>query len=355
MPDNLFSKFDPIESKFEDIERQLSDPEVISNTSKYQELLKKHAELKESVETYRSYKSVFESIEEATLMLEDPEMKEMATEELRAGKTRLKELEDTLQFHLIPKDPDDHKNAIVEIRSGTGGEEAALFAEDLFAMYKKYADTKKWTVEVLAQQMTPIGGIKEVVFLVSGVNVFSQLKYEVGTHRVQRVPSTETQGRVHTSAATVAILPEAEDVDIDINPKDLRIDTFRASGAGGQHVNKTSSAIRITHIPTNTVVECQDERSQHQNKDKAMKMLRSRMYDSQMEQKRKEESAMRKTQVGSGDRSEKIRTYNYPQGRVTDHRINLTLYTLDKTMEGDLDPVVEALVKADQLAKMQDQ
>lgn len=355
MPDTLFSKFDPIESNFEDIERQLSDPEVISKTNKYQELLKKHAEIKDSVETYREYKSVSSSVEDARLMLEDPEMKDMAQEELKSGQARLKELEEELQFHLVPKDPDDHKNAIVEIRSGTGGEEAALFAEDLFTMYKKYAESQKWSIEILDQQMTPIGGIKEVVFLVSGANVFSKLKYEVGTHRVQRVPTTETQGRVHTSAATVAILPEAEEVDIDINPKDLRIDTFRASGAGGQHVNKTSSAIRITHIPTNTVVECQDERSQHQNKDKAMKMLRSRMYESQMEQKRKEESAMRKNQVGSGDRSEKIRTYNYPQGRVTDHRINLTLYTLDKTMEGELEPVVDALMKADQLAKMQDQ
>ena len=346
------ASYEEIELQYEDVERQLSDPEVIANQSKYRELSQKYTELKEFVEQYRLYKSLVQQELDAKELLSDPEMADMAKEEIDDILSKKNVLEEELQLFLIPKDPDDHRNAIVEIRSGTGGDEAALFAEDLLKMYSKYSEKKGWKLDVISQNLIEIGGIKEVTFTVTGPGVFSKLKYEIGTHRVQRVPATEASGRIHTSAATVAVLPEVEDVDIEINMKDIRVDTYRASGAGGQHVNKTSSAVRLTHIPTNTVVACQDERSQFQNKDKAMRLLRARIYEQQQIEQRKKESDLRKSQVGSGDRSEKIRTYNYPQGRVTDHRIGLTIHALEKIMQGDIDQIITELEKADQIEKM---
>ncbi|MCP4051291.1 MAG: peptide chain release factor 1 [bacterium] len=347
-------KFELILDNFNALERKMSDPDIISDQSVYQDILKKHSELKECVETYLLYKSIAKNIDEARELLQDVEMKDIAQMEIQKLQPELTDMEQKLQIFLIPTDPNDKRNALVEIRSGTGGEEAALFAAELFRMYSKYSELRGWKIDVSSKNLTGLGGIKEIAFTVSGTGVFSYLKYESGTHRVQRVPETETQGRVHTSAATVAILPEAEEVDVDIDDSDLRIDTFRASGAGGQHVNKTSSAIRITHIPTGIVTACQDERSQFQNKDKAMKMLRTRLYDVKLEAQRKEAASLRKGQVGSGDRSEKIRTYNYPQNRITDHRINLTLYSLTNALNGDIDELIKALMAADKLSKMQE-
>tara|TARA_Y100001935_G_C17310962_1_gene516169 strand:- start:5705 stop:6769 length:1065 start_codon:yes stop_codon:yes gene_type:complete len=344
--------YDEIEFQYEDVERQLSDPEVVADQAKYKDLTQRYTELKEFVEKYRLFKSLHQHRLDAEEMLNDPEMKDMAKEELDDIDQQLHSIDEDLQLFLVPKDPNDHRNAIVEIRQGTGGDEAALFAEDLLKMYQRYSEKKGWVFEIMSQHLTEIGGIKEVSFTVSGAGVYSELKYEIGTHRVQRVPATESSGRIHTSAATVAVLPEVADVDIDINMKDIRVDTYRASGAGGQHVNKTSSAVRLTHIPTNTVVACQDERSQFQNKDKAMRLLRARIYEQQLMAQRKKESDLRKSQVGSGDRSEKIRTYNYPQGRVTDHRIGLTLHALDKIMQGDIEPIISSLIKADRIEKL---
>ncbi|MGC6367809.1 MAG: peptide chain release factor 1 [Candidatus Marinamargulisbacteria bacterium] len=346
------ASYDEIELQYEDVERQLSDPEVISDQKKYKTLSQKYTELKSFVEMYRDFRSFTQQRADAEELLVDAEMADMAKEEIAELDAKIKHLDDELQLFLIPKDPDDHRNAIVEIRQGTGGDEAALFAEDLLKMYQRYAEKRGWTIEVISQNLTEIGGIKEVSFTVSGAGVYSELKFEIGTHRVQRVPATESSGRIHTSAATVAVLPEVEDVDIEINMKDIRVDTYRASGAGGQHVNKTSSAVRLTHIPTNTVVACQDERSQFQNKDKAMRILRAKIYEQQVFEQRKKESDLRKSQVGSGDRSEKIRTYNYPQGRVTDHRIGLTLHALDKIIQGDIEPIISALKKADRIEKL---
>ena len=346
------NSYDEIELQYEDVERQLSDPEVISNQVKYRELSQKYTELKEFVEKYRLFKNLHHQKDEANELLSDPEMVEIAKDEINVIIKQIAKLDNELQLFLIPKDPDDHRNAIIEIRSGTGGDEAALFAEDLLKMYQKYSEKQGWKLDIISQNLIEIGGIKEVTFTVTGQGVFSKLKYEIGTHRVQRVPATESSGRIHTSAATVAVLPEVEAVDIEINMKDIRVDTYRASGAGGQHVNKTSSAVRLTHIPTNTVVACQDERSQFQNKDKAMRLLRARIYEQQQIEQRKKESDLRKSQVGSGDRSEKIRTYNYPQGRVTDHRIGLTLHALEKIMQGDIEPIITELIKADQIEKM---
>ncbi|NQY73717.1 MAG: peptide chain release factor 1 [Candidatus Margulisbacteria bacterium] len=351
----MIEKFQAIESRFVDIERKMSDPEIISDNATYQDLVKQHSELKEGVEVFRQYQKASSELIEAEALLQDPEMKEVAEEEMSRLKTLKNNFKEQLEFFLLPKDPDDSKNAIVEIRSGSGGEEAALFAGTLYRMYSRYTEKNKWKVEVLSENFTGLGGLKEVTYVISGKNVFSRLKYESGTHRVQRVPETESSGRVHTSAVTVAIFPEAEEVDIDIDTKDLRIDTFRASGAGGQHVNKTSSAIRITHIPTGTVAACQDERSQFQNKDKAMRMLRSRLYEAEQERKAKDEALVRKIQVGSGDRSEKIRTYNFPQKRVTDHRVPITLHTLDKILDGDLDELLDALAQADRVSKLSEQ
>ena len=349
---SILEKFRSVVLKFEDVERRIVDPEIIADQSKYQEYIRQHSELKDIVQVYKDYERLVEDKAGALELLEDPEMKAMAEEEIAEIDPKMKELEQELEIFLIPKDPNDKKNAIIEIRSGTGGDEAALFASELFRMYTRYAESQNWTIDVLNLNDTGLGGIKEVSFLVQGGPVYSQLKYESGTHRVQRVPDTESQGRVHTSAATVAIMPEVEDVDIDIDTKDLRVDTFRASGAGGQHVNKTSSAIRITHAPSGIVVSCQDGRSQHQNKEKAMLMLRSRLYEAAEKEKMKTTSDLRKSQVGSGDRSEKIRTYNYPQSRVTDHRINLTLYTLEDVLQGKMQEVIDALISADNLAKM---
>lgn len=345
--------FDDIEIQYEDIERKLSDPEVIQDQTKFRDLSQRYSELKTFVDDYRRYKQLLVEKEDAKELLLESDMKEMAEEEIASIDEALTRINNELQLFLIPKDPNDTRNAIIEIRSGTGGDEAALFAEDLFRMYQKYAEKNQWQIEVISQQFTEIGGIKDISFLVSGSSAFRYFKYEIGTHRVQRVPATEASGRVHTSAATVAVLPEVEAVDIELNMKDIRVDTYRASGAGGQHVNKTSSAVRLTHIPTNTVVACQDERSQFQNKDKAMRLLRARIYEQQVIQKQKKESDLRKSQVGTGDRSEKIRTYNYPQGRVTDHRINLTLHALDKIMQGHLNDMIDALIRADQVAKLQ--
>ncbi|NBV82689.1 peptide chain release factor 1 [bacterium] len=348
----MLDRFVELEEKYHDIERRISDPEVIGNLELYQELLKKHSELAEPVTAYGNYKRLQDELVQAKDLLKDPDYKDMAKLEVDEIEGQLEALTLELQLFLIPTDPNDKKNAMVEIRSGTGGEEAALFGADLFRMYSRYADRQGWKIDIISENGTGIGGLKEIVFSIAGSGVFSRLKFESGTHRVQRVPNTEASGRVHTSAATVAILPEAEDVDIKIETKDLRIDTFRASGAGGQHVNKTSSAIRITHIPTNTVVVCQDERSQFQNKDKALRLLRTRLYEQQLEAVRDAQASLRKGQVGSGDRSEKIRTYNFPQNRVTDHRINLSVHNLDEFLDGKMDEILDGLIAADRLSKL---
>jgi len=348
----VLDKFEDILHRFADVERKMSDPEVISQQDTYQELVKKHSELKPAVDMFNRYKVVSTDLEGAKELLQDPEMKDMAEEEVASLSKEIKQLEHELQLFLIPKDPNDNKDAIVEIRSGTGGDEAALFAAELYRMYTRYAETQRWTVEIMSENVTGLGGIKEIAFALKGEHVYGRLKFESGTHRVQRVPDTEASGRVHTSAATVAILPEAEEVDVQIETKDLKIDTYRASGAGGQHVNKTDSAVRITHLPTGIVVACQDERSQFQNKDKCLRLLRTKLYEKTLEENAKKEAANRKIQVGSGDRSQKIRTYNYPQNRVTDHRINLTLYDLDDVLHGKLDSVIDPLVAADQLERL---
>lgn len=349
----MLEKLQAIEEKFLDIERRMADPEVISNQKIYQEIVKKHAELEEAVLLYRRLKRVDSELAEAKLLLKDPDMREMAEQEVSALEDEHQSLHDEIQIYLLPSDPDDSKNVIMEIRSGTGGDEAALFAGELYRMYTRYAETRGWKIEVLSENLTGIGGVKEIEFSVQGTKAYRDLKFESGTHRVQRVPQTEASGRIHTSAATVAVLPEAEEVDIEIDTKDLRIDTFRASGAGGQHVNKTSSAIRITHEPSGVVVACQDERSQFQNKDKAMRMLRARLYEMAQKQKHAAESSLRKSLVGSGDRSEKIRTYNFPQSRVTDHRIGYTSHSLPDVLNGNLQGFIDALLTEDRVKRMQ--
>lgn len=348
----MLDQFQDIEQKFNDIEQRISDPEIIADQKKYQELIKTHSELKEGVDLYRQLKSTLIEIDDLVSMEDDPEMKEYVATELEVVKKRQEALHQALTLFLIPKDPEDEKDAVVEIRSGTGGDEAALFAAALYRMYIKYAESKQWKIEIMEENTTGLGGIKEVVFSVTGKQVYGKLKFESGTHRVQRVPDTESSGRIHTSAATVAIMPEAEEVDVDLDMKDCRVDTYRASGAGGQHINKTDSAVRITHEPTGVVVACQDERSQFQNKDKALRLLRTKLYDLQLEENRKAMSQTRKLQVGTGDRSQKIRTYNYPQSRVTDHRINVTLYELEAIIEGKLDLLIDPLIQANQLDKM---
>jgi peptide chain release factor 1 len=342
----LIEKFNEIESKFLDVERRMSDPEIISNQEKYQLLVQEHSRLKDIVDTYRSYQEITQSLDDTHTLLNDPDMKLIAEEEIEILSEKKKALEEKLTIYLMPTDPNDHRNAILEIRSGTGGNEAALFASDLFRMYSRFAEQQKWKIEVLSENLTNLGGIKEISILISGIDVYRRLKFESGTHRVQRVPDTESSGRIHTSAVTVAIMPEATEVDINIDPKDLRIDTFRSSGAGGQHVNKTDSAIRITHIPSGVVVSCQEERSQFQNKERAMNMLRTKLYEQTLQSHAQEYAQNRKLQVGTGDRSQKIRTYNFPQNRITDHRINLTLYNMDKVLEGALIPLTDALIKA---------
>lgn len=348
----MLDKLASLEASFEQIERRMSDPEVISDQSVYQDLVRRHAELEDGIVLVRQYRAVMKEIEESETLKQDPELKEMVEEELKQLVEKKSGLEESLLLFLLPRDPNDQKNAVVEIRAGTGGEEASLFAMDLYRMYVRYAESQQWKVEILSESMTGLGGVKEIAFSISGKGVYSRLKYESGTHRVQRVPETESQGRVHTSAVTVAILAEAEELDLAIDAKDLRIDTYRASGAGGQHVNKTDSAVRITHLPSGVVVACQDERSQFQNKEKAMRLLRTKLYEKLLEDQMKSESEQRKIQVGSGDRSQKIRTYNFPQKRVTDHRINLTLYDLDGILQGKMAPILDALSVADRMEKL---
>ncbi|WP_020677038.1 peptide chain release factor 1 [Geopsychrobacter electrodiphilus] len=353
----MFHNLENVVDRFREVEGLLSDPSVMSNQSRYRELTREHSDLSEVVRVYGLYKQVLSEIagNRELLLDPDPDMKAMAREELPLLEAQQEELEANLRLLLLPKDPNDERNSILEIRAGTGGDEAALFAADLFRMYSRYADAQGWKIEILSLSETDGGGFKEVIALINGNHVYSRLKFESGTHRVQRVPATETQGRIHTSACTVAVLPEAEDVDVDINPADIRLDLFRASGAGGQHINKTESAVRLTHIPTGLVVSCQDEKSQHKNKAKAMKVLQSRLYDKMLAEQQSVMAADRKSQVGSGDRSERIRTYNFPQGRCTDHRINLTLYRLDAIMQGDVGEVIDALITDHQAALLSQQ
>lgn len=338
-------KIKEIESRYHELSDLLADPTVIQNHSQYTALAREHASLEEFIGPYLGLKEVNEEISGHESMLDDPdpEIKALVREELAALKERKRELEHTLKTLMIPKDPLDEKDVILEIRAGTGGEEAGLFAADLFRMYTRYAEERNWRVELLSINETGIGGIKEVIAAITGHGAYSRLKYESGVHRVQRVPATEASGRIHTSAVTVAVLPEAEEVDVHVDPQDLRIDTYRSSGAGGQHVNKTESAVRITHIPTGIVVSCQDEKSQHKNKAKAMRVLRSRLLQKYQEDQAEEIASQRRLQVGTGDRSERIRTYNFPQGRVTDHRINLTLHKLPQVLEGNIDELVDEL------------
>jgi len=358
MKQSILDKLDHLQDRYEEVGALLSDGDVIADQNRFRELSKEYAEIEPVVKCYERYTTILDDIEEAKMLLKDgdADMREMAQEELKEAESQLEPMELELQKLLLPKDPNDDKNVFLEIRAGTGGDEAAIFSGDLYRMYSKYAETRGWRVEIMSQNEGDHGGFKEIITRVSGQGVYSQLKFESGAHRVQRVPETESQGRVHTSACTVAVMPEADETEeVNINKGDLRIDTFRASGAGGQHVNKTDSAIRITHIPTGVVVECQDERSQHKNKARAMSLLAARLNNAQAEKAAQEIADERRNLVGSGDRSERIRTYNYPQGRVTDHRINLTLYKLAEVMEGRLDDVVQPLVneyQADQLAAL---
>jgi len=341
----MFQKLTRVEARFREIETLLADPKTLANPKEMQKLARERAETSRLVETFQAYKKVLEGVQESEELLQesDEEMRELAKVELQTLKDRQASLEEELKLLLLPKDPRDEKNIVLEIRAGTGGEEAALFAANLFRMYSKFAEKKRWRVEVMSDSPTGLGGLKEIIALEEGRGVYSVLKHESGAHRVQRVPVTEASGRIHTSAVTVAVLPEADEVEVEINPNDLRIDVYRSSGPGGQSVNTTDSAVRVTHIPTGMVVTCQDEKSQHKNKAKALKVLRARLLDKLMEDQRTEISEQRKSQVGSGDRSERVRTYNYPQNRITDHRINLTLYRLDSVLDGDLDELTNAL------------
>lgn len=344
----MFDKLKAVESRYEEIGELLTRPEVVSDNEQFKKLMKEHKELTPIVEKFREYSAAKAAEAEAKEILSesgiDKDFKALAEEELEEARKTMEAASEELKVLLLPKDPNDDRNVIVEIRGGAGGEEAALFAGALYRMYSMYAESRRWKTEIVGANETELGGFKEISFMIEGEGAYSRLKYESGVHRVQRVPETETQGRIHTSTVTVAVLPEAEEVEIEINPADLQIDTYRAGGAGGQHVNKTESAIRITHIPTGLIVECQDERSQHKNKDKAMKVLRSRLYEQMMAEQNDAIAGERKAQVGTGDRSERIRTYNYPQGRVTDHRIGLTLYKIEQILNGDMDEVIDSLI-----------
>ncbi len=350
----MTEKLQAIEERYEALARQLEDPAVYGDPEKLKKLNREQKELAPVVEAFRAYRRAESDLRDAQELLSDPEMKEMAQEELESAKEAIARLEEELKVLLLPRDPNDSRNVVMEIRGGVGGEEAMLFAADLFRMYTMYVESRGWRLEVVNANETELGGIKEIEFMVEGEGAWSRLKFESGAHRVQRVPVTESSGRIQTSAATVAVLPEAEEVEFTIDPKDLQIDTFRSSGAGGQHVNKTESAIRITHLPTGVVVECQDERSQYKNKDRAMKILRSKLYEAEQEKQNAAIAAQRRSQVGSGDRSERIRTYNFPQGRVTDHRLtgDVKNFNIDSVINGGLDPIIDALVTADQAAKL---
>ncbi len=345
----MFDRLQQLDDRFRELEADLADPSIITDQQRFQKTGKQHRDMEPVIERFREYKQVQAGIADARLMLaeDDADIKAMAQEELSTLEARLPEIEEQLKVMLLPKDPNDDKNVVLEIRAATGGDEASLFAAEVFRMYLRYAELHRWKVEILSETESSVGGMKDVTALIEGDRVFSLLKYESGVHRVQRVPATETQGRVHTSAITVAVLPEAEEVDVKVEQKDLRIDTFCSSGPGGQSVNTTYSAIRITHLPTNTVVSCQDEKSQIKNREKAMRVLRSRLYEVEMEKQHQAQATARKSQVGSGDRSEKIRTYNFPQNRLTDHRIGLTLHQLEYVMEGKLQPIVDALIAHD--------
>ena len=353
----MFDKIEIFDKRYSELSQRLYEPSVASNPDEFQKVMKELKSIEEIVLTYRDYKSAVESEKESLEILgetSDAELKELAQAELDEAKSSIETLSEKLKILLLPKDPNDERNVIVEIRGGAGGEESALFSAVLFRMYSMYSEKHGYKVEVINANETELGGYKEISFMIEGDGAYSRFKYESGVHRVQRVPETESQGRVHTSTTTVAVLPEAEDVELEIDPSDLKIDTFRSSGAGGQHINKTSSAIRITHIPTGTVVECQDERSQYKNKDKALKVLKSRLLKEKQDKQASEIAADRKSQVGTGDRSERIRTYNYPQGRLTDHRIGLTLYKLEDILNGNLDEVIDALIAADRAEKLKE-
>ncbi|WP_150563348.1 peptide chain release factor 1 [Pandoraea cepalis] len=356
MKASMQAKLDQLTQRLVELDGLLSQGDVTRDLDNYRKLTREHAELAPVVEQYRHYRQAQSDVAAAQEMALDPEMRDFADDEATSARARMDDMEASLQRMLLPRDPNDERNIFLEIRAGTGGDESALFAGDLLRMYTRYAERHRWQVEIMSASESDLGGYKEVIVRLIGQGAYSRLKFESGGHRVQRVPATETQGRIHTSACTVAVMPEADDVaDVDINPADIRIDTFRASGAGGQHVNKTDSAVRITHLPTGIVVECQDDRSQHRNKDKALKVLAARIKDAQLRAQQAKEAATRKSLIGSGDRSERIRTYNFPQGRMTDHRINLTLYKLEYIMDGDLDDMINALVtehQAEQLASL---
>lgn len=359
MKPSIIAKLEALKERFEEVQVLLGDPSVINDQDRFRALSKEYAQLTDVVNCFDQWQTIQEDIEAAEMMLDDPEMKEMAQEEIKDGKAQLEELETQLQLLLLPQDPNDERNCFLEIRAGAGGDEAAIFAGDLCRMYMRYAENNRWRFEIVSASDGEHGGYKEVIVQISGDGAYGRLKFESGGHRVQRVPDTESQGRIHTSACTVAILPEIPEAELpEINPSDLKIDTFRSSGAGGQHVNTTDSAIRITHLPTGIVVECQDERSQHKNKAKALSVLGARIQDAELQKRQQEQASTRRNLLGSGDRSDRIRTYNYPQGRVTDHRINLTVYRLDEVMEGKVDMLIQPIVQeyqADQLAALSDQ
>ena len=355
----MFENLSVFENRYEELNMKLYDPAVAADRNLYRDLMKEHKEIEPIVEKYRALKKAEASLEDAEAILNDSEadkeLRQMASDEMSAAKSDIESISEELKILLLPRDPNDDRSVIVEIRGGAGGEEAALFAYNLYRMYTMYAEKRGWKTEIVSLNETELGGFKEVSFTIDGDGAYSRLKFESGVHRVQRVPETETQGRIHTSTATVAVLPEADEVELEIDPKDLKIDTFRSSGAGGQHINKTSSAIRVTHLPTGTVVECQDERSQYKNKDKALRVLRARLLDAKVAAQNAEIAANRKSQVGTGDRSERIRTYNFPENRVSDHRIKLTIYKLDQFLNGDMDEILDALIAADTAEKLKQQ